>query len=66
MTPLTCAFGTVWRIPHVCAACDAYSRELRRQFVQAVLDGRFDREGYTKAERRKAERRKAERRKAER
>ena len=56
MKPLTCAFGTPWSWPHVCAACDAYSRELRRQFVQAVMDGRYDREGYTKAERRKAQR----------
>jgi len=48
---LTCAFGTPWTWPHVCAACDAESKRLERQFVQAVMDGTFDKAGYTKAER---------------
>lgn len=48
---MTCAFGTKWSLPHVCAACDAYGTLLQRQFVQAVMDGTYDRQGYTKAER---------------
>jgi hypothetical protein len=50
---LTCAFGVVWIWPHVCAACEAYGKGLQRQFVQAVMDGTLDRDGYTKAERKK-------------
>jgi len=50
---MTCAFGTPWSWPHVCEACDAHGRLLLRQFVQAVMDGTFDKDGYTKAERRK-------------
>lgn len=50
---MTCTFGTVWQWPHVCAACDAYGKLLQRQFVQAVMDGTFDRWGFTKAEKKK-------------
>ena len=57
MTPLTCAFGTVWTWPHVCSQCDAYGQLLLRQFVQAVMNGKFDTEGYTKAERQAQQRR---------
>jgi hypothetical protein len=49
---MSCVHGTPLLEP--CDGCEAQSRLLQRQFIQAVMDGNYDRDGYTKAERKAA------------